>query len=143
MPGHFRNLSSWPNSWQETGMSFPGPSTGGQQPGFSPGKGGALCHRQGSSLPRAVVLAKRAISSDLLGGHLFFFLRATPEAYGGSQARGQIKAVDAGLHHSHSNGDPSCLCDLHHSNARSLIHWAKPGIKTTCILMDASQIHFH
>ena len=32
----------------------------------------------------------------------FFFFRATPETYGRSQARGQIKAVAAGLHHSHS-----------------------------------------
>ena len=40
---------------------------------------------------------------------LFFFFRsfclsrATPAAYGGSQARGLIRAVAAGLHHSHSN----------------------------------------
>ena len=36
---------------------------------------------------------------------LFFFLlvRATPSTYGGSQARGQIRAVAASLHHSHSN----------------------------------------
>ena len=35
---------------------------------------------------------------------LFFFLfRAAPEAYGGSQARGQIRAAAADLHHSHSN----------------------------------------
>ena len=36
----------------------------------------------------------------------FFFLllfRAAPEVYGGSQARGQIGATAAGLHHSHSN----------------------------------------
>ena len=35
----------------------------------------------------------------------FFFLlfRATPEAYGGSQARGPVGATAAGLHHSHSN----------------------------------------
>ena len=35
----------------------------------------------------------------------FFFLlcRATLVAYGGSQARGQIRAVAAGLRHSHSN----------------------------------------
>ena len=37
-------------------------------------------------------------------GVLFFaFFRAAPEAYGGSQARGQIGATAAGLHHSHSN----------------------------------------
>ena len=36
----------------------------------------------------------------------FFFLYcfwAIPAAYGGSQARGQIRAVAAGLYHSHSN----------------------------------------
>ena len=37
-------------------------------------------------------------------------------AYGSSQARGQIGAAAAGLHHSHSN-------------AGSLTHWARPGIK--------------
>jgi len=47
----------------------------------------------------------------LLGFHQFSFFfffyknlfRAIPMAYGGSQARGQIGAVAAGLHHSHSN----------------------------------------
>ena len=37
---------------------------------------------------------------------LFFFFafsRAAPEAYGGSQARGLIEAVAAGLRQSHSN----------------------------------------
>ena len=32
-----------------------------------------------------------------------FFLRATPSAYGSSQARGSIRAAAANLHHSHSN----------------------------------------
>ena len=44
---------------------------------------------------------------------LFYFFvcfRATPAAYGGSQARGQIRARAAGLHHSHSNaGSKLCL----------------------------------
>ena len=34
---------------------------------------------------------------------LFAISRATPVAYGGSQARGLIGAVAAGLHQSHSN----------------------------------------
>ena len=34
---------------------------------------------------------------------LFAFSWAPPAAYGGSQARGPIGAVAAGLHHSHSN----------------------------------------
>ena len=33
----------------------------------------------------------------------FFFFRPAPEAYGSSQARDQIGAVAASLHHSHSN----------------------------------------
>ena len=33
----------------------------------------------------------------------FAFPRAAPAAYEGSQARGRIRAVDAGLHLSHSN----------------------------------------
>ena len=59
----------------------------------------------------------------------FCLFRAAPVAYGSSQARGQIRAVAAGLHHSHSK-------------ARSLTHWVRPGIGTL-VLMDASQICFH
>ena len=41
---------------------------------------------------------------------LFLLFRATPVAYGNSQARGQIRAIAAGLHHSHSNaGSELCL----------------------------------
>ena len=44
----------------------------------------------------------------LFGGGAIF--KATPTAYGGSQARGRIKATAAGLHHSHSNsGSIPCL----------------------------------
>ena len=38
---------------------------------------------------------------SVLGGGLLF--RAAPAAYGGSQARDQIRAVAASLYHSHSN----------------------------------------
>ena len=40
---------------------------------------------------------------------VFFVFRAAPVANGGSQARGQIKATAASLHHSHSNAT-SKLC---------------------------------
>ena len=33
----------------------------------------------------------------------FFLFRAIPVAYGGSQDRGRIRAIAAGLYHSHSN----------------------------------------
>ena len=41
----------------------------------------------------------------LMMRNFFFFslFRATPEAYGSSQARGQIGASAGGLHHSHNN----------------------------------------
>ena len=43
-------------------------------------------------------------------GLFFIIFRAAPVAYGGSQARGLIGAVAAGLCHSHSNvGSEQCL----------------------------------
>ena len=40
----------------------------------------------------------------------FLLFRAAPLAYGGSQARGPIRATAAGLHHSHSiSGSEPCL----------------------------------
>ena len=35
-------------------------------------------------------------------GFIYLFVFTTPMAYGGSQARGRIRATAAGLHHSHS-----------------------------------------
>ena len=61
----------------------------------------------------------------------FFFCRATPVAYGSSQARCQFRAASAGLHHSRSSVGLSRVCDLHHSNTRSLTHWVRPGIEPT------------
>ena len=52
----------------------------------------------------------------------FVFSRATPVAHGGSKARGQIRAVAAGLHHSHSNARSEHILTYTtaHGNARSL-----------------------
>ena len=47
---------------------------------------------------------------------IFWLFRATRVAYGSSQGKGKIRAIAAGLHHSHSN-------------TRSLTHWARPGVK--------------
>ena len=38
---------------------------------------------------------------------LFFFFSATPMTFGGSQARGPIRATAAGLRHSHIRSKPS------------------------------------
>ena len=72
---------------------------------------------------------------------LFFFclFRAIPTAYGGSRARGQIRAAATSLPHSHSN----IRSELHlwptpqrwrdpkvgKSSTRSLTHQARPGIE--------------
>ena len=70
---------------------------------------------------------KKMESLHIIGGNLYLFIylfslfvfsRVAPTAYGGSQARGQIGAAAASLHHSHSN-------------TRSLTHWAGPGFKPT------------
>ena len=73
----------------------------------------------------------------------FFFFRATPTAYGSSQAKGRIGAVAASLHHSTTMWDPSHICDLHHSSQQCRI--PDPLSKArdqTGILMDASRVHF-
>ena len=71
---------------------------------------------------------------------LFFFLSfftAATAAHGHSQARGQIGAAAAGLHHSHSSADPSHIGNLYHahSNARLLTHWLRSGIKNPWTLV--------
>ena len=58
----------------------------------------------------------------------FCFFRAVPEAYGGSQARGQIGTTAGSLHHSYSN-------------AGFLTPWARPGIEPESS-WDTSPIRF-
>ena len=87
-------------------------------------------------------LFRRKLSTVFRGFFLFFlfffflsfFFYATPVAYGESQARGRIRAIATGLHHSHSNSGskprlqptPQLM-----ANAGSLTHWARPRIKPT------------
>ena len=51
----------------------------------------------------------------------FVFSRATPVAYGRSQARGLSGAVATSLHHSHATRDLSRICDLHPSSQQRRI----------------------
>ena len=70
--------------------------------------------------------ALRAVPPSLLFfffKFIFYFLvfclfRATPVAYGSSQARGPIGAIAASLSHSHGN-------------TGSLTHWARSGVELT------------
>ena len=73
---------------------------------------------------------------------IFFFFglfRAVPVAYGGSQARSRIRAVAAGLHHSHSNADPSHVCNLHHSSRQRQIFnpLGKAGDQTRNLMVSS------
>ena len=77
-------------------------------------------------------------SISIFSFFLFFLsfcrFRAAPAAYEGSQARGLIGAVTAGLCQSHTNTrfEPWAMSETYttaHSNARALTHWAGPGIK--------------
>ena len=79
---------------------------------------------------------------------LFCLFRATFVAYGGSQARGLIRAVVSGLHHSHSKQDLSHVWDLHHSSWHlhhsswqcGILNPLSKAWDWTHVLMDASQL---
>ena len=74
----------------------------------------------------------------------FFFFRAAPTAYGNSQTRGQIRAAATGLHHSHSNENPSHVFNLCHS---SWWRWTLNPLSgtrdQTWVFMDTSWVHYH
>ena len=56
---------------------------------------------------------------------LFFFFfglfRPAPVAYGGSQARGLIRATAVGYARATATPDPSCICDLYHRSRQHRI----------------------
>ena len=56
---------------------------------------------------RSMALKEPGSPGRFFFSFLFFFLhfRAAPKEYGSSQARDQIRATAAGLHHSHSNAE--------------------------------------
>ena len=69
-----------------------------------------------------------------------FLFRAIPVAHRSSQARGQIRAIASGLHH--SNKDLSHICRLYHSSRQC---WTSNLLieagDQTHILMGTSRIH--
>ena len=87
------------------------------------------------------------LSLSLFFFFFFFFLfRATPATYRRSHswARSQIGAAAASLYHSHSSARTVLPLwpTLHFSgNARSLTHWAGPGMNR--ILMETGWVHYH
>ena len=80
---------------------------------------------------------------ELIYIFVFCLFRAIPMACGGSQARGRIEAVVSGLA-TDTMPDPSRVCDLHHSSWHCrILSPLREAKDWTCILTDASQIHFH
>ena len=78
----------------------------------------------------------------ITGVIFFIFFRAAPEAHGGSQARGQIGAVAAGLHHSHSHaGSKPHLRPTPELTATPDPYPTKQGQGSNCVLMDISGVH--
>ena len=101
-------------------------------------------YSENSSTDLASLSTVIGLQSESFFFSFLFFLRATPRVYGGSQTRGQIRAIAASLCHSHSNtrSEPA-VCDLHH---RSGQHWILNPLSgardETHILVDTSQDHY-
>ena len=77
-------------------------------------------------------MKREKVSSSVFWMFLFVCLlfRATPVAYGGSQAQSLNRATAAGLHHSLSNsGSKPRLRPTPHCNAGTPTQWARPGIE--------------
>ena len=75
--------------------------------------------------------------------YLFLLFRAKPMAYQVPRPRVESELQLPATVTATAMWDPSCVCDLHHSSQQCQI--PNPLIKArarTCILMDASQIHF-
>ena len=81
----------------------------------------------------------------MFGNEFFFFFllfRGAPAAYGSSQARGWVSAAAAALCHS-SAGSNQCPWPTPQLMATRILNPLNEARDLTCILMDASQIHFH
>ena len=86
-----------------------------------------------STFPLNVSLPSTKLNFNLGPICCFFLLfRKAPMAYGGSQARGQIRAAAAGLCHRHINARFKPLLQLPPqliAKPDPLTHWARPGIE--------------
>ena len=88
----------------------------------------------------ASLLRNFSITKYLTGFFVCLF-RATPAAYGGSQARGQIGTVATGYDTATAMQDPSHVFDLHYSSRqRRILNLPSKARDRTCVLMDASRV---
>ena len=73
----------------------------------------------------------------------FFIFRATPAAYGGSWARVRLELQLLTYATATATQDPNCICDLRHSLQQCwILNPLSKARNQTCILMNASLIHF-
>ena len=88
------------------------------------------------------VQKERQAPKEINNFFFFAFFRATPMAYGASQARGRIGAAAPGLcHQSQQHGlwAVSATYTTAQGSTRSLTHWVSPGTEPTS--MDTSRAH--
>ena len=95
------------------------------------------CHSQ------CTVMKSAQVASLALFCCCCCYFRAIPEAYGGSQARGWMGAVDAGLYHSHSNeGSQPHLRPKPQLMVTPDCWPTERPRNWTCIFMDPSWVHW-
>ena len=71
------------------------------------------------------------------------FFRAAPAAHGGSQARGRVRAIAAGLYHSHSNARSKLrLWPTPQLMAMLYLNPLSKARDRTRVLMDPSRVHY-
>ena len=73
--------------------------------------------------------------------NFFLYFRVAPMACGSSQAKDQIGATPAGLHHSHSNAG-SATYTAAHGNA-GILNPLSEARDQTHILVDTSRVPYH
>ena len=74
---------------------------------------------------------------------ILLLFRATPVAYGNSQARSLIRATAADYSTGTVTKALSCFCDLHHSSQQyQILNPLKEARDQTQILMDTSWVRY-
>ena len=87
-----------------------------------------------SALPYPQMCGAEVRGAPIHFSCIFLLFRTTPVAYGGSQARGQIRTIVTGLCHSHSNARselPPRPVPQFVATPDPFTHWVRPGIKPT------------
>ena len=91
-----------------------------------------------------IMVLYHGCSSTVLFIYLFMLFRAAPAAYGGSQARGWIRATAAGTATATAMQDPSHIHYLHHSSRQSWIpNLLSEARDQTYVLMNTSRVCFY